>query len=256
VKHLWATVLILSACGPGGDSQSAAADNVQDTSAVAAEPAPIAARDRVLGLLSLPQVFGTEVCQPFMPIDVALYEEAGSFKPIGRISVDRPWRFHPNGGCDGLAVKVHRADSTAADELPTLEFSYEAPGAIVLQRKEAWFRIRLAGGAAWIHATEQNVFHPLEELLAENLAYVANPDGAGLAAAPGADRSAAADLLTADRPVDVLQSQRVGDELWLRVAIQNRSLCEGEDPTTIAEGWLPAHTSSGEPIVWFYSRGC
>ena len=274
-------VLILSACAPTGetpeskaeardetsiDAQSAASADTQPIASIDAPPGSLAdkqptkaigARDRVLGLLTLPQVFGTETCQPFTPTDVTLYASADSSQAIGRIHVETPWTIHPDGGCEGLAVKVHPTDADSVTELPALEHSYEAPAAIVLQRNGDWFRIRLAGGAAWIHATEQNRFHALEELLAESLTYVANPDGAGLAAAPGKDRSAAADLITAERPVNVLETQRVGEELWLRVAIQSHSACEvAGDPPTIAEGWLPAHSRIGEPIVWFYSRGC
>lgn len=275
-----AAVLILSACAPTGeapeakaeardatsiDAQPMASANAQPGASATAQPVTsidtpqtnaIGARDRVLGLLSLPQVFGTETCQPFTPIDVTLYASADSSQAIGRIHVETPWTIHPDGGCEGLAVKVHRTDGESA-ELPTLEYSYEAPGAVVLQRNGAWYRIRLGEDAAWMHATEQNRFYPLEELLAESLTYVAKPDGAGLATAPGMDRSAAADLLTAKRPVNVLETQRVGDQLWLRVAIQSHSVCEGDgDPRTVAEGWLPAHSGNGEPIVWFYSRGC
>jgi len=258
VKHVCAAILIFTACAPAGEAHDPA-NAIEQPAATTDSPiaSTIEEQDAVSGLISLPQVFGTETCAPFTPSDVTLYAGPDSSAIIGRISVDTPWTQHPNGGCEALSVKVYLTDTETAAELPTLEYSYEAPAAVVLQRRGPWFKIRLGEQSAWIHATEQNQFFPLQELLAGNLAYVANADGAGLAAAPGAERTTAADLLGAERSVNVLEARTVGERLWLRVAVQSHSPCEGpEDPATVAEGWLPAHTATGEPTVWFYSRGC
>jgi hypothetical protein len=192
-----------------------------------------------------------------MASDLTLYAEADSSTAIGHIRVDKPWTIHPAGGCEGLSVTVHLAGEDSVAALPTLEYDYEAPGAVVLQRQGSWFRIRLTDQAAWLHVTEQNQFFSLVVLLAESLTYVANPDGAGLASAPGAARSVEAGLLGPGRHVEVLQHPVVGEQLWLRVAVQSHSGCDSlEEPTTLAEGWIPAHSANGEPTVWFYSRGC
>ena len=257
-RVIGAALVILNACAPTGEAPDAA---TADTQSAATTNAPNAttleAHDKVRGLISLPQVFGTEPCETFTPTDLTLYANTDSSAVIGRISVDKPWTLSPSGGCEGLSVKVHLTGADSAAELPTLEYSYEAPAAVVLQRKGPWFKMRLAEQSGWIRATEQNQFFPLETLLAENLTYVANANGGGLAAAPGTERSAATNLLSAERHVKVLESRAVGEQLWLRVAVQSHSVCEGlEEPTTLAEGWVPAHSASGEPTVWFYSRGC
>ena len=37
----------------------------------------------------------------------------------------------------------------------------------------------------------------------------------------------------------------------------SHSICQSaEAPTVTARGWVPAHAGSGEPTVWFFSRGC
>ena len=266
MRHIGAALLILNACAPTGDAQDAATTDAQSAATADAQSAAtidaqdattVEAHDKVRGLISLPQVFGTEPCETFTPIDVTLYANTDSSAVIGRISVERPWTISPSGGCEGLSVKVHLTGADSAAELPTLEYSYETPAAVVLQRKGPWFKIRLAEQSGWIRATAQNQFFSLEELLAENLTYVANADGGGLAAAPGTERSAATNLLSAERHVKVLENRAVGEQLWLRVAVQSHSVCEGvEEPTTLAEGWVPAHSATGEPTVWFYSRGC
>jgi hypothetical protein len=42
------------------------------------------------------------------------------------------------------------------------------------------------------------------------------------------------------------------------VDILSESFCEAgrREPKVVASGWVPAHAKSGEPTVWFFSRGC
>jgi hypothetical protein len=74
--------------------------------------------------------------------------------------------------------------NVASAELPVLEYAYEMAGAIVVRRHGEWFRIRLDDGAGWIRS-DRSRFMPIEELLSENLTYVAWPYSDGLASAPG-----------------------------------------------------------------------
>lgn len=69
--------------------------------------APSTAQDRVLGLLSLPEVFGKGPCHQFEPAAVALHQAPGAAPTVGSIQVDQHWSFAPHGGCDGLKVSVH-----------------------------------------------------------------------------------------------------------------------------------------------------
>ena len=118
---------------------------------------PAAAQDTVLGLLSLPEVFGGGPCRPFEPGSISLYATPGARSPIAAIRVDQYWSFAPHGGCEGLEVR------------------------------------------------------------------------------------------------------RDGGQTWLNVEVMSHSVCNAADggpPDVVGSGWLPAYTQSGEPTVWFSSRGC
>jgi hypothetical protein len=244
--HLATVTIALAACA------SPSPDIVTEAS-----PRP-ATQDRVVGLISLPQVFGDHPCAVYVPSEVVLYAEPDSAHSLGVIRVAQPWTMHENGGCAGLRVVVHLESAESAAVLPTLEYGYETPAAVVLDQHDDWFRIRLADGAAWIRGDSANLFMDLEDLLAENLTYIAEPDGKGLSSVPGStDRNIGTDLLSTGRSVELLDSRRMNGELWLKVAVHNHSPCiSPEDLATVAEGWLPAHSQTGEPTVWFYSRGC
>lgn len=215
-----------------------------------------AAEDKVLGLLGLPDVFGYGPCQAFEPGVIALYDEPSAAAPVASIEVDQHWSFAPHGGCDGLKVTEHRG--TARHEIPTREYANESPAAIVLARQDGWFKIRLTGGAAWLKASAHHRFMPMADLFSEYPTLTAltdayrgplleNPGEAGGAAVP------------ARSPVRVLEYRESGNETWLRVALMSHSICDAETggpPEVKSLGWLPAHAPSGEPTVWFSSRGC
>ena len=50
--------------------------------------APASAEERVRGLLSLPEVFGSGACATFTPEDVALHASPNDGKPFGFIHVE------------------------------------------------------------------------------------------------------------------------------------------------------------------------
>jgi len=218
------------------------------------------APDRVIGLLRLPEVFGNGPCTPFEPRAATLHAEPGGAR-VASIQVDQHWSFAPHGGCEGLQVSVHRGDARA--ELPTREYDYEAPGAIVLERRGLWFRIRLAGGASgWAEVPSADRFLSLENLYEEFVGVTFIADGAdgalagapvGTVAGPGGAR------VTAGQPVRVIETRRLSERMWLRVEVLSHSICHAAasgPPEVVAAGWLPAHTPTGEPAVWFASRGC
>jgi hypothetical protein len=222
--------------------------------------APSIAQDRVIGLLALPDVFGNGACDRFEPRPVPLFADADGKQGIGAIEVDQNWSFAPHGGCEGLEVSVHEGDKRT--DLPTLEFEYESPGVIAIDRRGLMFKIRLSGGqSAWVEAP-QSRFMSYESLLEEftGVTFFTESFNGELRSAPGltlANRPVARG--NAGQPARVIETRRSGDRLWLHVEVLNHSLCDAGakgPPETIANGWLPAHSASGEPTVWFSSRGC
>src|SRR4030095_6521348 len=115
-------------------------------------------RGRVVGLLALPEVFGNGPCDRFTPLDVPLYSSPESARIVGVIRVDEGWTASSNGGCEGLRGGVHMTGPVASDPLPTKEYGYEEPGAIVLARRGEWFLIRLAAGSAWVRSSPRDTF--------------------------------------------------------------------------------------------------
>lgn len=216
--------------------------------------------DRVLGLLALPGVFGEGPCKPFEPRAITLYSDAGATRVMGTIQVDQEWSFAPHGGCEGLEVSVHEGDKRT--ELPTREFEYEAPGAIVVARRGEAYKIRLSDNRAGWVLSPSNRFMPLENLLEEftGVTFFTEAFAGELRSAPGLSVS---NRVTSQakpaQPARIIESRRIADRLWLHVEVFNHSLCDAATqgpPESIARGWLPAHGDNGEPTVWFASRGC
>jgi hypothetical protein len=216
---------------------------------------PAAAAERIIGLVSIPEVFGSGPCAAFEPQDVTLHAAPGDGKPIGTIHVDRNWSFAPHGGCEGLKVSVHRGASK--EDLPTREFDYEAPGAIVVDRRDGWIKIRLHQGVAWFKASPVDRFMPLSDLYEEFVGVTAINKSftARLVNTPGMLGGPILPRVAPEQPVRVAE---VRDE-WVKVEVLNNSVCTAADngpPEVIATGWLPLHDADGEPSIWFSSRGC
>src|SRR5262245_3051213 len=213
-------------------------------------------RPQVVGLLALPQVFGNGACDRFTPQDVPLYAAPESARIVGVIRVDEGWTFSRDGGCEGLRVGVHMTGTAASDPLPTKEYGYEEPGAIVLASQGGWFLIRLAAGSAWMRSTPRDTFHPLEQLLLDGLTYLTESWDGRLAPSAGAQgRLARVEARSSQPSVRVIRSQRFRGELWFDLEVIT-SPCEDPDVKALDRGWIPAHAISGEPVIWFYSRGC
>lgn len=227
---------------------------------VLTSPLSSMAQDRVLGLLQLPEVFSTGACVPFEPRPVPIFAEREGVKPIGTIEVDENWSFAPHGGCEGLQVRVHRGAARA--ELPTREYDYEAPAAIVLERSGLWFRIRLDEGTAWVAAPSAGRFLALADLYEEFVGVTFINDGfAGeLSAAPvGTVASPPGVRVKAGQSARVIETRQLAGGTWVHVEVLSHSICDSANagpPDVVGEGWLPAYQASGEPTIWFSSRGC
>jgi hypothetical protein len=226
---------------------------------VAALAAQVAATDRVIGLLALPQVFGSTMCARFEPEDLPLHSTPDDGTAFAVVRVDRNWSFAPHGGCEGLAVSVHRG--AEREELPTREYDYEMPAAIVLEQRGGWFRVRLQQGTGWIKASTSDRFMPIAALFEEFVGVTAITGSftGQLLGEPGGRPAATAPKVVPLQPVQVLELRDVGGRSFVKVEVMSRSLCRAGDhgpPEVIATGWLPLHAPSGDPNVWFSSRGC
>ncbi len=217
------------------------------------------AEERVRGLLSLPELFGSGLCATFTPKDVALHASPNDAKPFAVIRVDRNWSFAPHGGCEGLQVRVHLGDQR--QELPTLEYDYEMPAAIVLDRHEGWIKIRLRDRTAWLKPSVVDRFMPLSDLYEEFVGVTAISTSfvGRLISAPGATSGPILPRVAPKQPVRVVEIRDTLGRQWVNVEVLSNSACTaGRDgpPQVIATGWLPLHDADGEPTVWFSSRGC
>jgi hypothetical protein len=216
-----------------------------------------AMQDRTIGLLTLPEVFGNGACDRFVLGEVRLFASPDSQRAVGTIRVDRNWSFPAEGGCEGLRVGVHLTDPAQSSELPVREYDYEIPAAIVLEQRGGWFKVRLSDGAAWLRASAKDRFLPLRELLTRSLTHLTDEFGGRLAMTPGGAQTVQSDSTLAGRTVNVGGFREIAGQLWIQVEILSWSLCESDEkPAILGRGWVPAHTKSGEPAVWFYSRGC
>ncbi len=219
-------------------------------------PGEASAQERVLGLLTLPTVFGEGPCDQTSPDEIRLFSAPATGAVVGSIKVDTPWTLHA-GGCDGLSVNVHRNGRPTVDPLPTREFDYENPAAIVVDRQQHWYKIRLTDGAAWLQAPRRSEFLGLDRLLTGKLTYLTEEwDGRLAASAGGLLRGDVRSDLS-ERPVRVTEVRRASGDIWIHVDILETSPCDtGGDPPVTSGGWVRAHAVSGELTVWFYSRGC
>jgi len=223
--------------------------------------APDARADQLIGLLTLPEVFGREACDKFQPQEVALYAAPFADERIGWIRVDKDTEFHAAGGCTGPEVKVHRVGGGGVSDFPAMEYAYEKPAAVVLERRDRWFKVRLRDGSGWLRASERDEFHSLEALLTDGLLHLTDNFDGNLREGPGSTRSAGTTRLEIDAlappPVRTIEFRHVDGQLWVHVEVLSHSICGSCEPATvIRRGWLPAHDNAGEPTIWFYSRGC
>ncbi len=214
----------------------------------------------IIGILTLPEVFGVAPCERFEPKEIPVFRSPETGRTFGKIHVAQNWRFPKEGGCEGLVVRVSAADAPArADELPAMEFAYEQPGAIVVRRIDPWFEIALSEGTGWVRVPEAERFLPVERMLRDGLTYLRKGGEVPLRAVPGdpAGTRAAVSRTALDLPVRVLAFRRVSDVLWVQIELLGANPCSDEKlPVAPPPGWIPFHDAKGEPTVWFSSRGC
>ncbi|MDH3474708.1 MAG: hypothetical protein OEM59_13565 [Rhodospirillales bacterium] len=216
--------------------------------------------DRLIGLLSLPQLFGNGPCDKYEARALPLFWHEDSTVPIGEVRVDTPWSFPTNGGCEGLKVGVHLSGvEGAVQDLPTKEYGYEEPGAVVLARRGERFKIALQNGAAWIEPLDGAEFHSMQDLVVSGLAYLTKSWDGLICTEPGKPATCKKlDSGTSPEPNTVVLGYReVNGEFWFEIKLPPNETC-GEPTPDIppSRGWVLGHGKDGAPAVWFYSRGC
>lgn len=216
--------------------------------------------DRLIGLLSLPQLFGNGPCDKYEARALRLFRNADSTVPIGEVKVYKPWTFHTNGGCEGLTIGVHLSGGEGAvQNLPTKEYGYEEPGAVVLARRGKRFKIALHNGTAWIEPLGGAEFHSMEALVVSGLGYLTKSWNGLVCTEPGKlGTCKKVDSGTRPEPnIVVLRYREVNGEFWFEIKLTPDEIC-GEPAPAIppGRGWVLGHGKDGAPAVWFYSRGC
>jgi hypothetical protein len=269
---------VIAAPGAAGSTAVLAAATVAAAPAATATRlgAPADPRAGAIGLLQLPELYGTEPCQRFRPEPVPVYSDPGG-RASGEIRVVRPWSYPREGGCEGLRVEFVPAaapagrkaprsakresagQAGAAGELPAQEYAAEQPAAIVLEQLGEWFRLRLPAGSGWVRATPRNDYGPLLALLQRDLDGFTDPAGATLRRAPEDDAETVWQGVPACAVPRVRSSETRGARTWLEVEFERDACCADGAPMTPAapvRGWLPLYRDDGVPSVWFASRGC
>lgn len=213
--------------------------------------------DKLMGLLTLPQIYGNSPEQKYTPRDVPLYAAPQASAPIAHLRVKKIVRY----GGDAFTVRIYDVGGSErggpdddSGGIPNEEYEYEQPAAIVLEKKGDWHRIRLNDGSGWVRAEPENRFLSLEELLGK-APYIQTWDGFIWDAQGGTARP----LPLARDGIDVrILAKRIRDgRLWFQIEIPEKTSCD-DAPTGVKKttGWVPAYAKDGKPTLWFMARGC
>lgn len=204
--------------------------------ALAAETGPSVPGRQIVGLLELPRVFGT-VVPGAAP---GTTRPAAGGPVLARATRDR-----------GAPVVARLAGK---EDFISSEHAYELRAAVVVGTDKGWYEVALSSGSGWVAAGDAGVFHPIEELLGQNLSFMTDAwDGRLYEKPDGTAREVPPHL----RQARIKGSSRRVGRLWLEVETRRFSSCEDQNPQPPGEtGWVPAHRADGVPNAWFYSRGC
>lgn len=219
----------------------------------------LATAARAIGVLTLPQVFGSESCAKFEPSPVAVHRAPGTRAAFAEVFLRSAVTQDGAGGCAASEVMVRDRANDAVQELPTVEYAYEQPGAVVTARRGEWYEIRLQGGTGWVRPGGPATFIPLDELLRDKLLYLREGAVGDARAAPGGPPLSLDGRFADSRSlaVSLLSMVRRNGKLWVRVELSEGAPCaEPKASPAKRRVWLPFHGSDGRPNLWFHSRGC
>jgi hypothetical protein len=209
--------------------------------------------ERIIGLLELPDIVG-EGCGALMARATAnaFARPAQDSNRVGTVVM----RDEGNAGC---GLMIERVDG-GKEDLPTLEIGYEIGAAIVYERRNAWYRIALKSGSAWIRRDNPKNFRSYPEILrGRGLGYLAEHWQGTLRSVAG--RSG--EMARVPRGLDereigmkYLGSRQIGKELWLHVQLMTEQCGQTVEGVGMLSAWIPAYRPNGSPAAWFRSRGC
>lgn len=207
------------------------------------------AADKVIGLLAMPGVFWEEngPCDDqFKSRQVLLYSAPRSTEVVGEIRVDRA----SSPSDVPCAVNVHLRRDGAISEMPTDEYDYEQRASIVLDRRDRWFKLKLAGAAAWVHASSEDRFLPLEDLLWKHRDLIGATEfwDRRLATGPGGKL----------RPLPSDPRRRIVGYLTPVLTDVTKEVGPGEDPEKVARrypnsGWGSARNRDGTITLYLHT---
>lgn len=244
------------ACGeacPCTTTTTTTATTTATTPAAATEPNPqmpaaLPGEDAMIGLLTLPSVFGPE--------EPGMGDADWQRSPV-------PVYASPQQG----ARKLAELDAPA--DFATREYTYEKKAVVVYEQRPGWYLIGLRGDKrAWLSAKSTADYYPIGELLVRRLSYLNEHWNRKLWQAPTTYRGWNSRLKAGDSdgdvelPVRVTDSLTVGEGLWLQIeTLRNDPCTAGEvdqsgNPVIVDRGWIPAYAENGELVAGFYSRGC
>ena len=223
------------------------------------------AKERVVGLLELPEILPQDGCGPAHPQGISLYGAASKDRPpIASIEARKPSNQPQDPSCASwdLAVRIP-GGAAAGEEFPTDESGYETKAAVVYERLGRWYRIALQRGSAWVERANAEGFLAYPDSLTSDrfLNHMRNDWDGRLWQQAGVPTSAPVPAgwqrhLQGLIPIVVLETRTVRAESWVRVRLETESCGNGLGDVTPTEGWIPAHRTSGATSVWFSSRGC
>ena len=157
---------------------------------------------------------------------------------------------------DSEARVIARLDEIS--QLLTREAGYEFQAAEVYARSDFGYRVRLQDGRfGWLASRDSGTWFPYETLVTRRLSYAVEGWAGMLWPGPGAGLPHRLGNHQGERvAASVLESAIIGGSLWFRVEVLSSDGCDGQDPEVRLSGWTPAYLPSGEPLIWYYSRGC
>jgi hypothetical protein len=212
-------------------------------------------KDVMIGLVLLPTVFGPP--------------EQGGLQPADN-PIPVPVYASPEAGAQKLAELGQPSDFVYR------EYTYEGGAVVVYEKRPGWYRIGLAAGpsdqagqadttrSAWISTKSTGKFMPVSQLLTTHLAYLnAHWDGYTWKSPTTYMRFGLSRLkrnrdteAREEYSVNILDTQQVGEGLWLQVETLDRTPCTGGTPQVIDRGWIPAYAEGGKLVAGYHSRGC
>lgn len=152
------------------------------------------------------------------------------------------------------------AQLQAPADVVTREHSYEAVAAVVYEERQGWLRLKTSQGIfGWLAPTAHAVYYPLATLLVRRLGYLTSAWDGRVWPEPGAGYPLRLHLpkeVQRETPIEVIETQQVGDSLWLRIQVFRSEPCSGPAPQKGETGWVPAWNAEGELTSWYWSRGC